>query len=160
MQYALHFFFVQYGMRALVQRISSGKVTINETQEVSGEIGVGLFVLLGIKKGDTKESAEKLALKISKLRIMSDDRNLMNLSITESTKNVLVVSQFTLYGNTKAGNRPSFIEAEEPIRARELYRSFIDTLTKQGISVATGSFGNYMKIETVLDGPVTLLLEY
>lgn len=146
-------------MRALVQRISSGKVTVNETQEVSGQIGLGLFVLLGIKKGDTKESSEKLAIKISKLRIMSDEKNLMNHSIVESTKQILVVSQFTLYGNTKDGNRPSFIDAEEPTRARELYQAFIDTLIKQGITVAIGSFGNYMKIEAVLDGPVTLLLE-
>lgn len=127
--------------------------------EVVGKIGLGLFVLLGVKKGDTKKDVDILSDKISKLRVMSDESDKMNLSVSDAGGKILVVSQFTLYADTSGGNRPSFINAEEPQKAKELYEYFIDQLKKKGIEVETGSFGEYMKIETVLDGPVTIIYE-
>lgn len=126
--------------------------------QVIGEIGAGLFVLVGFKKGDTKQSVELIAPKLSKMRIMSDENDKMNLSILDTKSSVLVVSQFTLYADTKGGNRPSFIDAEEPAKAKELYEFFIEELRNKNIIVKTGSFGDYMEIEAVLDGPVTILI--
>lgn len=146
-------------MRLVIQRVNKTEVKIKETGKIVGKIGRGLFVLLGIKKGDTKESADDLIEKLSKIRLMSDENGKMNLSVGDTKSEILVVSQFTLYANTKDGNRPSFISAEEPAKARKLYEYFINKLKNMGIKVQTGSFGNYMEIASVLDGPVTIILE-
>lgn len=146
-------------MKLVVQRVKSARVTRVSDNKVVGEIGLGLFVLLGVKKGDAQKEADFFADKLSKLRVMSDAKDKMNLSVGDVNGKILVVSQFTLYADTKGGNRPSFIQAEEPARAKELYEYFIDQLKNKGIEVATGSFGDYMKINTELDGPVTILYE-
>lgn len=144
-------------MRLVVQRVEKAKVVKVDDGSVVGEIGKGLFVLVGIKKGDGEEEAEYLAEKLSKLRVMSDKEGKMNLSINDVGAKLLVVSQFTLHADTKDGNRPSFINAEEQGRAKELYEFFVKLLRGKGIIVETGSFGDYMKIETILDGPVTII---
>lgn len=146
-------------MKVIIQRVKQAKVTKVETKEVVGQIGAGLFILLGIKKSDTEKQVDDLVNKIVKLRIMSDENDKMNLSITDTKSEVLLVSQFTLYANTKDGNRPSFMEAEEPTRAKELYEYFIKSLKEKDIKVEIGSFGDYMKIESELDGPVTIVIE-
>lgn len=146
-------------MKVVIQRVKSAKVTKVETKEVVGEIKNGLFVLLGIKKGDTEKQVEEFVNKIAKLRIMSDENDKMNLSIQDTKSSILLVSQFTLYANTKDGNRPSFIDAEEPMKAKVLYEYFIQKLKESGTKVETGRFGDYMKIETELDGPVTIVLD-
>ncbi len=146
-------------MRLVVQRVNKAKVTRVSDNKIVGEIGVGLFVLLGVKKGDTESDVHLLAEKIPKLRVMSDKEDKMNLSVKDANAKVLVVSQFTLYANTTGGNRPSFIDAEEPTKAKKLYELFVTLIKEKGIEVETGSFGEYMKIETVLDGPVTILYE-
>ena len=144
-------------MRLVVQRVKSAKVTKIDTGEVVGKIGLGMFVLFGVGKEDTKKEADFLSEKLLKLRIMSDKSDKMNLSVSDAGGEILVVSQFTLYADTSAGNRPSFIKAGEPGKARELYEYFISKLKESGIKIATGSFGDYMKIEAELDGPVTIL---
>lgn len=147
-------------MRLVVQRVEKAKVlrqAQDKSWETVGEISKGLFVLVGVKKGDTEKDVEALAAKLSKLRVMSDENDKMNLSITNAGGSMLVVSQFTLHADTSGGNRPSFINAEEPKQAKELYEFFVKKLRDGGIKVETGSFGDYMKIETVLDGPVTIL---
>jgi D-tyrosyl-tRNA(Tyr) deacylase len=146
-------------MRLVIQRVKKAQVKKFETNEVVGKIGHGLFVLVGIKKGDSVKEAENLAEKVSKLRIMADKEDKMNLSIKDVGGEILVVSQFTLYGNTKGQNRPSFIEAADNNEARVIYDHFINELKNKGVGIQTGSFGNYMEIESVLDGPVTILLE-
>lgn len=145
-------------MKLIVQRVNKAKVVKVSDGLVTGEIGLGLFVLVGFKKGDTEKEINELAEKLSKLRVMSDGIEKMNLSVKDVGASILVVSQFTLYANTKDGNRPSFIDAEEPGRARELYELFVKKLKEKEIKVETGSFGDYMKIEAELDGPVTILL--
>ena len=147
-------------MRLVVQRVEKTKVlrqAQDKSWEVVGEIEKGLFILVGFKKGDTEKEAEALATKLSKLRVMSDDQDKMNLSVTDIGGSMLVVSQFTLHADTSGGNRPSFINAEEPKRAKELYELFVKKLKENGLTVETGSFGDYMKIETILDGPVTII---
>lgn len=155
-------------MRLVVQRVEKVKVlrqvytepsrsAQDKSWETVGEIGKGLFVLVGVKKGDTEKDAELLAVKLSKLRVMSDSEDKMNLTVTDAGGSILVVSQFTLHADTKGGNRPSFINAEEPGKARKLYEYFIEKLKSLGLKIETGSFGDYMKIEIILDGPVTIL---
>ena len=144
-------------MRLVVQRVEKAKVVKVDDESVVGEIGKGLFVLVGVKKGDTENDAELLAVKLSKLRVMADAEDKMNLSVKDVEGKMLIVSQFTLHADTGGGNRPSFINAEEPKRAKGLYEFFIEKLKENSITVETGSFGDYMKIETVLDGPVTIL---
>lgn len=146
-------------MRFVVQRVSEASVALKETGEVVGSIDNGLFVLMGIKKGDTKSEVEKLVSKLVKLRVMADSNDKMNRSIIDTQASVLLVSQFTLYANTQDGNRPSFIEAEEPEKARELYEYAVNMLEAAGVHTQIGSFGNYMEITTTLDGPVTIILE-
>lgn len=147
-------------MKVVVQRVKSAKVTRQEDNKVVGEIKGGLFLLLGIKKGDTEKQVDELVNKMLKLRVMSDENDKMNLSVQETKSEILLVSQFTLYANTKDGNRPSFIEAEEPTKANVLYEYVISKLKKgSGLNIQTGSFGDYMKIEAELDGPVTIVLE-
>lgn len=146
-------------MKLVIQRVSHAKVVKVETGEVVGKINLGLLVLIGIKKGDGNKEVNALSEKIIKLRIFSDSKSKMNLSISEAGGSIMAVSQFTLYANTSGGNRPSFIDAEEPKKARNIYDSFIYKLKDAGVEVQTGSFGDYMRIEANLDGPVTILLE-
>lgn len=152
-------------MKLVIQRVQSACVKVDS--KTVGSIEKGLFVLVGIKKGDTKANADYLAVKLSKLRVMpnppspeaSERYSKMNLSVADAKASLLVVSQFTLIANTKDGNRPSFIDAQEPGKARQLYDYFIAKLKSFNVEVKTGSFGEYMHIETHLDGPVTIILE-
>lgn len=144
-------------MKAVVQRVAKASVSVSG-QEV-GSIGKGFFVLLGVGVGDSLEIAEVLAKKVEKLRIMADDQDKMNLTLKDVGGEVLVVSQFTLYADTSAGNRPSFVKAEKPEVAKEIYEHFVSCLRQSGLVVATGSFGKYMDIKCELDGPTTILYE-
>lgn len=146
-------------MRLIIQRVKKAKVLDRDKKTVAGQINNGLLVLLGIKKGDSKKEADYLVEKLTKLRIMSDENEKMNLSVKDVNGEVLVISQFTLYGDTKGQNRPSFINAEEPEKAKELYDYFIKKLQEKEIKVEKGSFGNYMEITSVLDGPVTIIID-
>lgn len=144
-------------MKMIVQRVKEAKVTLVSDQKVVGEIREGLFVLVGFKKRDTEKEVGTLVEKLSKLRVMRDGEKKMNLSVKDTDAGVLVVSQFTLYADTQGGNRPSFIEAEKSARAKELYEFFIKKLKEKDIKVETGNFGEYMQIEMILDGPVTII---
>lgn len=144
-------------MRLVIQRVKNASVKARGI--TVGKIDKGLFVLLGIKKGDTERSAEILAEKLSKLRVMADDENKMNLSVKDVNAEILVVSQFTLYADTSGGNRPSFIHAGKPNLAKKIYERFVSKLKDNGVKVETGSFGDYMEISAELDGPVTIVLE-
>jgi D-tyrosyl-tRNA(Tyr) deacylase len=144
-------------MRLVVQRVEKAKVVRADDGATIGEIGGGLFVLVGFKKGDSEVSINPLIDKLAKLRVMKDGEKKMNLSVKDTGGSILVVSQFTLHADTKDGNRPSFINAEEPEKAKILYELFIKKLREKDIKVETGSFGDYMKIEAILDGPVTIL---
>jgi len=144
-------------MRLIVQRVKKAKVVRVSDKKVVGEIEKGLFVLVGFKKGDSEKEVELLTGKLSKLRVMSDKEDKMNLSVSDVKGKLLVVSQFTLHADTSGGNRPSFINAEEPEKAKKLYDFFVEKLRSVGIEVETGSFGDYMQIETILDGPVTII---
>jgi D-tyrosyl-tRNA(Tyr) deacylase len=144
-------------MRLVVQRVNKASVSVDK--KIVGKIGKGLFVLIGVKDGDRLEDAEKLAEKVSKLRIMSDENDKMNLSVKDVKASVLAVSQFTLHADTSKGNRPSFIKAAEPKVADRVYKQFVAKLKDLGIKVETGEFGAYMKIDAELDGPVTIILE-
>lgn len=143
-------------MRLVIQRVESVSVSVNN--KTVGKIGKGLFALVGIKDGDTKEDAERLAIKLSKMRIMADKKGKMNLSVRDTKTAILVVSQFTLYANAKRGNRPSFLKAGDPEKSEKIYNNFVEELRKCGVSVQTGKFGAYMKISTMLDGPVTITI--
>lgn len=140
-----------------MQRVDQAEVKTEG--EVVGKVKRGLFVLLGVSKGDKEEDALFLAEKLAKLRVMSDEKGKMNLAVKDVEGKVLVVSQFTLYADTKGGNRPSFIKAAEPKLALKLYNLFIEKLKNLGIEVETGKFGSYMKISLELDGPVTIILD-
>src|SRR5205823_13042358 len=144
-------------MRAVLQRVSEARVRIDG--EVVGEIGRGLLVLLGIAPGDAPEQTEWLADKIVGLRVFEDDEGKMNRDVTEVGGGVLIVSQFTLYGDCRKGRRPSFIEAAPPAVAVPLYAAFIDAVRARGVPVATGRFGAMMQVELVNDGPVTLIVD-
>jgi D-aminoacyl-tRNA deacylase len=144
-------------MRAVVQRVTSCRVVVDG--KVVGEIGPGLLVLLGIHTTDTAEQARWLADKIIGLRIMSDDAGKMNVSVADKGGAILVVSQFTLYGDCQKGRRPSFIDAARPETAEPLYEAFANAVRMQGVPVATGVFGADMQVELVNDGPVTVILE-
>jgi len=144
-------------MKLVIQRVQKAKVTRVSDKKTLGEIGLGLFVLVGFKIGDSEKEVGVMADKLSKLRVMADREEKMNLSVLDTKSQILVVSQFTLYADTKGGNRPSFINAEEPDKARKLYELFIEKLREKEINVETGSFGDYMQIEAVMDGPVTII---
>lgn len=146
-------------MKLVIQRVKKASVTRVSDNKIVGQIGLGLFVLVGFKKGDTSETVQQLAVKLSKLRVMSDKEEKMNLSVTDVGGKILVVSQFTLYADTSRGNRPSFVNAEDPDKAKKLYEYFISNLRDMNIIVETGSFGDYMKINAELDGPVTIVYE-
>ena len=144
-------------MKLIVQRVN--KAHVSAKSEVVGRIDRGLFVLVGVKEGDSKKDAEILAEKLAKLRVIADDAGKMNLSVKDVAASVLVVSQFTLYADTSKGNRPSFIKAAKPGHAEKLYENFVDKLKEKGVKVETGSFGEYMEIDAKLDGPVTIIIE-
>jgi len=144
-------------MRAVVQRVKTAKVVVDE--EVVGETGKGLLVFLGVGEGDQSGDAEYLASKVANLRIFSDSNDKMNLSLLEVSGEALVVSQFTLWGDCRKGRRPSFVRAADPTLANRLYREFIDLLREKGIKVAEGRFQEMMDVHLVNDGPVTMLLD-
>lgn len=144
-------------MRAVVQRVTRCEVRVED--RIVGRIGQGLLVLLGVAAGDTPEAAERLAEKLTHLRIFEDPGGKMNLSLHAVGGAMLVVSQFTLLGDCRKGRRPSFVDAARPERARPLYRLFCDCVRRQGIAVETGRFGAMMAVELVNDGPVTLIVE-
>jgi D-aminoacyl-tRNA deacylase len=144
-------------MRVVLQRVRRARVTV-DGEEV-GAIGVGLLVLLGIRQGDTIDDARKLADKVVGLRIFADEEGKMNRSVQEAAGGVLVVSQFTLHGDTRKGRRPSFIDAARPEMAVPLYEAFSNAVRALGVPVATGRFGAMMQVELVNDGPVTLILD-
>ena len=144
-------------MRAVIQRVTESRVTVGD--RLTGSIGKGLLVLLGISEGDTRTDADFLAEKIVNLRIFEDAEGKMNLSCLDLAGEMLVVSQFTLLGDCRKGRRPSFIQAADPSIALPLYEYFIDTARKSGIRVETGEFGAMMAVSLVNDGPVTFILE-
>jgi len=144
-------------MRAVVQRVSRAKVAVNT--EVSGEIARGLLVLLGVAQTDTQSDADYLADKIAGLRIFEDNEGKMNRAAAEVGGEVLVVSQFTLYGDVRRGKRPSFDAAAPPQKARELYDYFVQRIRAAGLPCRTGRFQETMRVELVNDGPVTILLD-
>jgi len=144
-------------MRAVVQRVTRASVTVDG--EIVGEIGNGLVVLLGIARDDTKLDAAYLAEKICALRIFDDDEAKMNLSLKDANGGVLIVSQFTLYGDVRRGLRPSWIEAAAPEIAEPMYEFFVRQVRAAVSEVATGSFRATMQVELVNDGPVTILLD-
>jgi D-tyrosyl-tRNA(Tyr) deacylase len=144
-------------MRGLVQRVSRAAVTVDD--QIVGAIGEGLCVLVGVTHDDTEVKARKLADKIWGLRVIDDDRGVMNRSIADSGGGVLIVSQFTLYGDTSAGRRPSWIKAARPEHAEPLIQVLIDQLRSVGATVATGRFRTEMQVSLINDGPVTVLLE-
>jgi D-tyrosyl-tRNA(Tyr) deacylase len=144
-------------MRAVVQRVSRAKVTVKG--ETTGEIGLGLLVLLGVGAGDARPDADYLAEKTIGLRIFEDASGKMNLSVGEVSGAVLVVSQFTLYGDVRRGKRPSFDAAAPPEQARELYDYFAERIRAAGLRSETGRFQETMQVELVNEGPVTILLD-
>jgi len=144
-------------MIALVQRVKKAKVVINNQK--CSKINYGMLIFLGIHKEDEKKNADSLVNKISSLRIFKDKNKKMNQNIQDVKGAVLVVSQFTLYAETKKGNRPSFLNAANPVLAKKLYNYFIDLLKINHDEVKTGEFGSDMQVQLINDGPVTLLLE-
>ena len=142
-------------MRALVQRVSQASVSISGL--VRSEIGEGLLVFVGVRKDDTHSRAEQLAQKVINLRIFSDDEGKMNRSLLEVAGQMLVVSQFTLYGDSRKGNRPSFSEAANRDLAEQLYEYFVIQCRRSGVPVSTGVFQAHMEVRLVNDGPVTLM---
>lgn len=144
-------------MKALIQRVKSASVTIDGL--LYSKIGQGLLVFLGVEKGDDKLNAEKLADKLSKLRIFEDENEKMNHSILDIEGEMLIVSQFTLCGDCKKGTRPSFDKSAPPQVANELYEYFISQVKSFNIPVQTGKFGAMMDVELINDGPVTFMVE-
>jgi len=145
-------------MRAVIQRVTKASVTVDGT--VTGSIGTGLLVLLGIEDADTKEDIIWLSNKITNLRVFNDAQGVMNLSVKEADGDILLVSQFTLYAATKKGNRPSYIRASKPDIAIPLYEQMIAQLGLDlGKEILTGIFGADMKVDLLNDGPVTIIID-
>lgn len=144
-------------MKIVLQRVKQAAVEVE--QNVVGEIGQGVCLLVGVEKGDTQQEAQYLANKIVELRIFPDRKEKMNLSLLDIQGEVLAVSQFTLAGSLKKGRRPSFDRAEDPEKAEKLFRYFVDLIKHRGVKVETGVFGALMKVSLVNDGPVTFILE-
>lgn len=148
-------------MIALIQRVNSASVSINLPEGVVpfSSINKGMLVFLGIEKGDSEADIDYLIKKITQLRIFEDERGRLNYSIKEVEGEILVVSQFTLLGDCRKGNRPSFERAEGPERAKELFEKFIERLKLSGIPVASGIFGASMKVSLINEGPVTIIID-
>lgn len=144
-------------MRAVVQRVSSSNVTVDEN-EISN-IDKGLLVLLGVTHRDSSKDVDYLLEKIVNLRIFEDENEKMNLSLKDINGELLVVSQFTLYGDCRKGRRPNFTEAAKPDLANDLYEEFVEKARRQSINVGTGKFGAHMMVELINDGPVTMLID-
>jgi len=145
-------------MRAILQRVSEASCRVDG--EITGQIGMGFLVLLGIEDADTDEDLQWLAQKIANMRVFSDENGLMNKSLADVDGNILLISQFTLFAQTKKGNRPSFIRAAKPNKAIPMYEQMIETLkTITGKKIATGIFGADMKISLINDGPVTIVMD-
>jgi len=144
-------------VRALVQRVTGARVKVDG--ETTGEIGSGFLVLLGVGKTDNETTCRELAARVAKLRVFEDEAGKMNRSLLDIHGSALVVSQFTLFADTSRGLRPSFTDACEPGRAKELYEQFVSDLAYLGVPAKTGRFGAHMAVELTNDGPVTLLLE-
>lgn len=145
-------------MRAVVQRVSRARITIN--RETEKQIGPGLLILLGIETEDSPQDIEWLSGKISRLRIFTDHEGVMNLSVLDVGGDAMIVSQFTLHASTKKGNRPSYIKAAPPEIAIPLYKAFVAQMENDlGKSLVTGEFGAYMQIELNNDGPVTIIID-
>lgn len=145
-------------MKLLIQRATRANVKINN--QIVGEVGKGMLVLVGLTHSDTPEIVNKMAERLLKLRIFADDHKPMNITVGDSKGEILLVSQFTLYGNTKKGNRPSFVDAMDPDQAEKLFDQFVDKVTElHDQKVATGKFGANMQVELINDGPTTILLE-
>jgi len=149
-------------MRAVVQRVSRARVTVidrTDREWISGEIGLGLLVLVGVTHEDTEADASYLAEKVAGLRVFEDVDGKMNRSVDDAGGSVLVVSQFTLYGDVRRGKRPSFDAAAPPEQARRLYEFFVDRIRAAGLRCETGRFQETMQVELVNEGPVTILLD-
>ena len=146
-----------FAVRAVVQRVAEARVSVGE--ETIGQIGFGLCILLGVGKRDTEKQADALADKITNLRIFEDDQGKMNRSVSECGGEILVISQFTLYGDCRKGNRPSFTDAAPAESAERLYQHFTDRLRAAGLKVSNGRFQAHMRVGLVNDGPVTFVLE-
>lgn len=144
-------------MRAVVQRVSSSKVTVDEA--VTGQINKGLLVLLGVTHEDNSSDVDYMIDKVLNLRIFEDENDKMNLSLKDVGGELLVVSQFTLYGDCRKGRRPSFSNAAKPDMANQLYEEFVRRVKAEGITVGTGQFGAHMMVDLTNDGPVTMLLD-
>ena len=144
-------------MKIVIQRVTNAQVEVDK--KVVGKIGKGFLVLLGVTHEDTKENADYLVKKLCKLRVFSDENDKMNLSIKDVKGKLLIVSQFTLYGDCSQGNRPSFIEAARPEEANPLYEYFCNQCELNNIEVQKGIFGADMKVELINDGPVTIIIE-
>ena len=144
-------------MKVVIQRVKYASVKVDE--KIVGEIEKGFLVLIGIKVGDTKEQADYLVKKVCNLGVFTDEQDKMNLSLKDVDGKLLIVSQFTLYGNCNDGNRPSFIEAARLEEAIPLYEYFCDECSKKGFEVQKGIFGADMKVELLNDGPVTIVIE-
>lgn len=144
-------------MRAVVQRVKKASVTIDNN--IAGQIDQGFMILLGIHEQDTIADAQYLAKKISQLRVFEDGTSKMNLGIKDVSGSILSISQFTLYAQTKKGNRPSFVKAAHPNQAKPLYEDFNQALRDHGIHVETGEFGADMAVELINDGPVTIIYD-
>lgn len=144
-------------MKVVVQRVKNASVEVNK--KIVGQIQKGFLVLIGIKDGDTKEQADYLVKKVCNLRVFTDENDKMNLSLKDVNGKLLIVSQFTLYGECSDGNRPSFIEAARPEEAIPLYEYFCNECEKKGIEVQKGIFGADMKVNLLNDGPVTIIIE-
>lgn len=144
-------------MRAVIQRVTQGSVTVGDA--TTGAIGHGLLVLLGVARGDESKDADYLCGKIINLRIFEDDKGKMNRSLLDTGGEMLVVSQFTLLGDCRKGRRPSFVQAAEPETANRLYERVVDQARQAGVRVQTGEFGAMMAVSLINDGPVTLIIE-
>jgi len=144
-------------MRAVIQRVKEAEVKISG--KTVGKIGKGLLVLLAVHVDDTEDKIEKMATKIINLRIFGDQADKMNLSVKDMGGEILVVSQFTLYGDISKGNRPSFIESAKPDKAVPYYGKFVERIRASGLKTATGEFGAMMEVSLINDGPVTIIID-